>query len=304
MCLAPIALFVYNRPQHTQKVLRALSACEEAKDSELFIFADGAKKDASKQERDKIKETRNIIRTSGGFKTKNIVVSERNKGLALSIINGVRHILNKYDKIIVLEDDLVCSPWFLTYMNMALDIYEKENRIISISGYIYPIRKKLPETFFLRGADCWGWATWKRGWDIFNEDGSKLLAEIKSKGLEFDFDFYGSYPYTKMLRHQIEGKNSSWAIRWYASAYLKNKLTLYPNQSLIQNIGMDNSGVHCESSNAWDINLLQKCPDFEKLEVKEFKQGKFLVADFFLKTQKKYFRKKIKLYLKKIWMRN
>jgi hypothetical protein len=127
--------------------------------------------------------------------------------------------------------------------------------VISIHGYVYPVRDKLPETFFLRGSDCWGWATWKRGWDLFEEDGSKLLQEIKSRHLAKDFDFNNSYHYTRMLEHQLVGKNDSWAVRWYASAYLQDKLTLYPGRSLVQNAGHDASGSNCPAKTHFTVEL-------------------------------------------------
>ncbi|GHT84207.1 hypothetical protein FACS1894137_06970 [Spirochaetia bacterium] len=146
--------------------------------------------------------------------------------------------------MIVLEDDLITSPYFLTYMNDALNLYEQDERVVSIHGYVYPIKQKLPDYFFLRGADCWGWATWKRGWDLFNPDGQFLLNEIKKQKLEKHFNFNNTFNYTGMLQAQIDGKVSSWAIRWYASAFLENKYTLYPGMSFIENIGNDGSGTH------------------------------------------------------------
>jgi len=113
-----------------------------------------------------------------------------------------------------------------------------------VHAYSYPVGGPLPETFFLRGADCWGWATWKRGWDLFEADGRKLLAELEARGAMRDFDFDGAYPYGRMLRDSIEGRNDSWAVRWYASAFLRGKLTLYPGSAQVRNLGADGSGVH------------------------------------------------------------
>jgi hypothetical protein len=124
---------------------------------------------------------------------------------------------------------------------------------------VYPTRHQLPETFFLRGADCWGWATWKRGWEFFNRDGQFLLSELKGRKLTQLFDFNDTYPYTKMLEGQVKGNNDSWAVRWYASAFLADKLTLYPGRSLVHNIGNDNSGTHCGTSRSLDA-LLSNTP--------------------------------------------
>lgn len=237
--LAPIVLFTYNRPEHTRLTLEALAKNELASDSDLIIYSDGPKDDAGAG---KVQAVRNYLHTVSGFKSITIKEKEKNCGLANSIITGVTEVVNKYGRIIVLEDDMVTSPYFLRYMNDALEIYQNEEKVISIHGYMYPVKVQLRETFFLRGADCWGWATWKRGWELFEADGKKLQAELKSRKLFFAFNMNGSFPFANMLDGQIKGKNDSWAIRWYASAFLKNKLTLYPGRSLLQNTGNDQSG--------------------------------------------------------------
>jgi hypothetical protein len=243
MAAAPIALFVYNRPEHTRQTLEALSKNEMIRESVLYIFSDGPKTGHNQLQLQQILEVRNLIREITWCKELRIVTREKNMGLAASIIQGVTEILDLFQKIIVLEDDLVTSPFFLQFMNQSLDFYEKDERVISVSGYIYPI-KGLPSSFFIKGADCWGWATWKRGWDLLERDGQMLLDQVKERKMEAAFNYNGSYPFTGMLSDQIEGKNNSWAILWYASAFLKNKLTLYPGQSLVHNVGLDGSGTH------------------------------------------------------------
>lgn len=282
---APIALFVYNRPQHTQRTLDALAANPEAKESILYIFSDGARENPDGETSEKIEAVRKIIRAENRFSKVVVAEQQYNSGLSGSIIGGVRTVVGEHGRIIVLEDDLVTAPGFLKFMNEALDIYYQETEVVCISGYIYPVKDKLPEAFFLRGADCWGWATWKRGWDLFEEDGKKLLDEIESKNLMDDFDFGGSYPYTQMLRDQVNGLNASWAIRWYASAYLKNKLALYPGQSLVQNIGVDSSGTHSGTSDQWGVKLALFSPNVQT-EVKENAHARTAVAEFFRNLQR------------------
>jgi len=238
---APIALFTYNRPWHTQQTVEALLRNVEAADSDLIVFSDGPKDGGS---RENIYEVRQHLRTIEGFKSVRIVERKKNLGLAQNIISGVTEVVNEHGRVIVLEDDLVTSPYFLRYMNDALDAYQDDDRVISIHGYCYPI-EGLPETFFQKGADCLGWATWKCGWDLFEPDGSKLLAELTQRNLLHRFDFFEAYDFSGMLRGQTMGKNQSWAVRWYASALLNNKLTLYPGQTLVQHIGSDGSGTHC-----------------------------------------------------------
>jgi hypothetical protein len=249
--LAPIVLFVYNRPWHTQKVLEALKKNELASESELYIYSDQGKNEDA---REGVGEVRAYIEKIDGFKKVTIIKRKKNWGLADSIIDGVSTLVNEYGKIIVLEDDLVTSAYFLQFMNDALFMYKNEPKVASIHGYIYPI-DNLPNTFFIKGADCWGWATWKDKWDIFEPNGQKLFNELKSRKLEREADFNNSYGFTKMLKQQIKGKNNSWAIRWYMSAFLKDMLTLHPGKSYIQNIGNDNSGTHCGVTEQFKIEL-------------------------------------------------
>ena len=275
---APIILFVYNRPQHTFKTIEALKQNYLAEESDIYIFSDGYKNEIDKR---KVDEVRSIIKDITGFNRITIIEREKNIGLAHSVISGVSEIVNKFGKVIVLEDDLITSPYFLQYMNEALEIYENEEKIISIHGYIYPIKKELPETFFIKGADCWGWATWKRGWNLFEPDGSKLLKQLEENNLCNDFDLGGSVKNIKMLKKQIALKNDSWAIRWHASAFIKNKLTLYPGKSLVKNIGADGEGTHVKATNVYDSELSDKKIYLKLISTKEDEEAKYAIKEYF-----------------------
>ena len=276
--LSPIVLFVYNRHEHTRRTVEALQKNFLAEESELFIFSDGPKNESDSI---KVLEVRNYIKTISGFNSVHIIERKQNLGLAKSIIEGVAKILDSHEKIIVLEDDLLSSPYFLRFMNEALDLYKNEEKVISIHAYTYPTKQKLPETFFLKGADCWGWATWKRGWDLFEPDGRKLLRELEERNLLREFDFNGSYPYSNMLRRQIAGQNDSWAIRWYASAFLRDKLTLYPRESLIQNIGLDNSGTHAGNSYLKETVLAKDKIEISRIPAEENTTAKKILEKYF-----------------------
>ena len=276
---APVALFVYNRPLHTRRTLEALSKNTLASQSTVYVFADGPKPGASPEERRQIEAVRKIVK-SQTWTSIELIASDENKGLANSVIHGVTQVLAKHGKVVVLEDDMVTGPNFLTYMNEALEKYEHDERVISATAYIYPV-KGIQKAFFLRGADCWGWATWKRGWDLFEPDGSALLKQLEENGLTHSFDFDGSFPYTQMLKDQIAGTNDSWAIRWYASAFLKNKLTLYPPTTLLLNIGIDGSGTHSGANKNYETELVDYKVDLNVVEVKEDTQARNKVASFF-----------------------
>jgi glycosyltransferase involved in cell wall biosynthesis len=279
--LAPIVLFAYNRPWHTKQTIDALLRNDLAAESELFIFSDGSKDESSANS---VAKVRRYLKTISGFKSVKIVEQKQNLGLASSIIRGVTSVCNEHGKVIVLEDDIVTSSHFLSYMNEALDKYADDDRVICIHGYVYPVKEKLSEAFFLRGADCWGWATWKRGWDLFNPDGEALLKELNSNELIKEFDFNGAYSFSKMLKDQIKGKNDSWAVRWYASAFLANKLTLYPGKSLVHNIGNDNSGSHCRHSSFMDADLTVTPIDCHDVEVEHSIDGYNAFERFFRKA--------------------
>jgi hypothetical protein len=287
--LAPIVLFVYNRLNCTKRTIEALQKNELANKSELFIYSDAAK---NENDLKKVAKVQEYIENVDGFKK--IIIRKRkvNTGLARSIISGVTKVVNEYGKIIVLEDDLVTSRYFLRFMNVALEAYKNEPRVASIHGYIYPIND-LPETFFIKGADCWGWATWNNKWSIFERDGKKLLDKVKKKNIEIKIDFNGAYNYTSMLKNQVEGKIDSWAIRWYISAFLKNMITLYPGRSYVQNIGFSNEGTHTKiKTNLFKINLVDKFK-FSKIPAKEDFVSQKKIENFF-RSMKMSFIQKIK----------
>lgn len=252
MQYAPIALFAYERLNHLKRAISSLQNNLLAKDSELYIFSDAGKTTESII---KVANVRSWIKQITGFKKIHIITRDHNLGLANSIIQGVTELTHHYGKVIVVEDDLIVSPFFLSYMNEALTLYQHEAQVASIHGYTFPLKEKMPETYFVRGADCWGWATWKRAWDKFEPDGNKLLGILQKKGLQKIFDYQGTQPYMQMLKDQINGKNNSWAIRWHASAFVNNMLTLYPGRSLVQNTGLDNSGEHCVATSILDVPL-------------------------------------------------
>lgn len=240
---APIALFVYNRPVHTRRTLEALAANPEAAGSDLYIFADAAKNAAAAPG---VAEVRACIREVRGFARVTVIERESNAGLAESIIQGVSRLCAEHGRAIVLEDDLLTSPHFLRYMNDGLAVWAADPRVLSICGYMYPVELAADApSFFLGAPHSWGWATWADRWAWFERDGASLLARIEAQGRRRAFDANGPHSYIKMLKDQIAGRNNSWFIRWQASGFLRQKLSLYPAQSLVRNIGIDGSGVHC-----------------------------------------------------------
>jgi hypothetical protein len=237
--LAPVVLFAYNRPRHIRQTVEALQKNELASESELFIYSDGPKNENAVA---KVAEVREYIKTIDGFKKITIIERDKNWGLANNIIDGVTKVVNEYGKIIVLEDDLLTSPYFLRFMNEALEMYRDELKVGSIHGHIYNIKYDFAETFFIPKTGCFGWATWKDRWDLFEHDARKLCNILSSRKLVNEFNNKGSYNHFKELERQANGDSTAWAARFNASLFLHNKLTLYPGKSFVKHIGLD--GVH------------------------------------------------------------
>lgn len=240
MTYAPIALFTYNRADHTRKAVESLLQNAEAKDSDLFIFSDGPKNEKTVRG---VADNREYIHTVTGFKTVTIVEREKNWGLANSLIAGITDVINKYGRVIVVEDDLILSPYFLKFMNDGLEKYKDDDRVGTITGFVPPIEEKLPETFFLTYFQCWGWATWKRAWDLLETDARPLLKGLRFKRKKFDVGG-GVCNYGNLYCQKV-GLVDSWYLRYYASLFLKGKLSLYPGRSVATNEGLDGSGTHC-----------------------------------------------------------
>lgn len=312
MQYAPIALFTYNRADHTKQAVESLLKNVEAKDSDLFIFSDGPKNEKAKKG---VEENREYIRSlknendleisqsrdtenahssvslvnyhkvnkflqdnssipsddsqsaslrkepsasddatqsntpslnregrGESFKSVTIIEREKNWGLANSLIAGITEIVNKYGRVIVVEDDLILSPYFLQFMNEALEKYKNDDRVASISAFLNPIDCEAPNTFFLRYFACWGWATWKRGWDILINDDRVLLKRLRWK--KNDFNIGGTGPFYGILYCDKIGLNDSWAVRFYASQFLAGKLQLFPGKTMAIQTGTDGSGTH------------------------------------------------------------
>lgn len=249
---APILLVGFNRPDHLSRAISSLAANAEASKSELFIAIDGPRFEADDS---LVLATRDVAKSVSGFLEVHLLFSEKNLGLAESVIKNISYVLEKHAAIVVVEDDLQVSKHFLRYVNCGLDKYRSDVRVASIHGYQYPIGNVGNACGFLRGADCWGWGTWKDRWESTNFDGEYLLAEFKSQKLRWKFDYFGLVNNSRMLEQQIAGEIDSWAIRWHASMFLQNRLTLFPPRSLVLNTGLDGSGTHEGESKIFDTQL-------------------------------------------------
>ena len=257
MKLSPIILFVYNRPWHTRQTIEALQRNELADQSELFIFSDGLKNDEAKI---KVEEVKYYIGDIKGFKKVAIIKRESNHGLAKSIINGVTEIINEYKKVVVLEDDLITSPYFLGYMNKALEFYTDKKEIMSISGYNHPPSlMKFPENspydvYLNYRNSSWGWATRKDRWERIDWEIQDYNEFKSNKKKQKEFARAGD-DMPGMLKAQMENKIDSWAIRFSYAHFKNDCYSVCPVKSYVNNIGHDGSGAHCPKTDKYLNNL-------------------------------------------------
>lgn len=281
--LAPIVLFVYNRPWHTEQTINALLKNKEASYSDLYIFADGIKYNMSLEQKENFRKTREYIHTISGFRNITIVESDQNKGLGKSIIDGVTSIIEKSETIIVLEDDIIVSPHFLRFMNESLKRYYDAEKVICINAYNINENTKIKDTtYFLRGGDCQGWGTWRRAWKYFNPDAKELLDYMNAHmRLQRDYTFNGTMYYMDLLRAVVNKKNDSWAIRWYTSTFIRGGLCLYPTKSLTQNIGFDIEATNTTTSDSNEVyTRVQATNEYIKYTFVPLKENKIARKEY------------------------
>ena len=297
MHCSPIVLFAYNRLGYIKKTIKALKKNHLSKNSVIYIFSDQAKNENDFKNIDLV---RKFISTINGFKKINIIYRKKNLGLSTNIIAGINYVFKFHKTAIILEDDIVVSKFFLNYMNKNLQIYEKQKNVISIHGYNYPMDSKyVDKFFFIKGADCWGWATWRNKWRKYFINNSKYLANIiKKKKLIKDFNFGNRYNFFKMLTDNISC-NKSWAINWYASAFIKNMLTLYPKKTLVKNIGLVGTNSYQIRSNFnFNSSLDNKFHTFRKIKISEDMDAKIKMGEFLRKMKLNEYKIKISSFFK------
>lgn len=297
---APIALFVYNRAEHTRRTIEHLRQNTLATDSRLYIFSDAAKESADEQA---VEEVRELIHEATGFRSVKVINRKEHMGLAKSLISGISNLVQDYGKVIVFEDDLLSSPHCLTYFNQALERYAAEERVMQIAAYMFPAKDahQLPETFFIRSVSSWGWATWKRAWQHFESDAESLYQQFDHQKIQ-RFNFGSTMNYWQQLLDFRIGKNDSWAIRWHASVFLNNGLVLQPSRSLIENIGHDGSGVHSIIEDTYQVHLHRQPITVFPDEIEENERAAEVIQQFY-KNRKGSILKRIRKFLVNKWFR-
>lgn len=264
MSLAPVILFVFNRPRHTRRTLDSLRENLLARDSELIVFSDGPRDDKDKPD---VAAVRGIVGDTEGFGSVRIHERESNRGLAGSVIEGVTGVIREHGKAIVVEDDLEFSPYFLSYMNEALDRYRDDRRVFSVGGYSPPI--EIPagyrdDSYFSYRCCTWGWATWRDRWEEVDWEVKDFERLARDEDMIARFNRGGDDMF-QILKLQMAGKISSWGIRWDYAHYRNDAFCFRPVRSIVGNTGNDGTGVHCGATDKFDVRInLQPVFSFPK----------------------------------------
>lgn len=285
MDYTPIAIFAYNRPHYLEQTLKSLNTNMELRFSDVYIFCDGPRNINDEEELNLLSHVREIAKNFKGSNSIVVYENEINKGLGKSIVEGVSNLLARFDSIIVLEDDLEVSPFFLDYMNKSLEKYKEEKSVLSISGYTYPFKELSNydfDTYLLKSADCLGWGTWSDRWNLYKSDANYYLNRIRNIDIS-EFNFDNNYDFYSLLQKTSIGKSNSWAIKWYATAFIHDMLSLYPTKSLVRHIGNLGENIKADNSDflGWEINEQMKvnCSDIDIIENFDLRKG--LVNHFY-----------------------
>ena len=299
MNLSPIAIFAYSRKEHTKRLVDSLLKNDLFLKSKIYFFLDAAK---DKNVEKNVLEVKKFIKDHPSAKKFKIVEREMNYGLSKNIIEGLNEVFLNHEKVIVLEDDLELSPYFLNFMNDALNIYSEKNKVASISGYMYLInsQKFSDNYFFLKLIESWGWGTWKRAWKEMRLDSTNLRNEILFANRQKEFSLNNKFNYFKMLEDNISKKNDSWAVKWYASIFLKDMLTLFPNKSFVHNTGLDSSGEHCGTTSVYDSKINHFYDKIDEKEPLEINNDRKILENYFYYSRYKFYYEILKSKIKKI----
>lgn len=285
--LAPIIVFCYNRPEHLEQTLEALSCNELADQSTLYIYCDGPKEGASDEMRQKIAEVRQVARKRQWCKEVHVVEREENVGLMTNIVGAVTEIVNQYGRVITMEDDIITSKGYLRFMNEALELYKDDEQVMHISGYMWPHKRRLPDTFFYEVPyPGGGWATWQRAWQHYTDDAKPLYDYWCTRWDEFN-KFGGDYLQSQ-LEKNYRGTMKTWFIKWHAVMLMRGALTLYPGQSLTNNIGFDDQATNCYTTDKFDVVPI----DSVKVKRQQIRENKRAAREIYAFYQGRWYNKR------------
>lgn len=293
MSFAPIVIFSFNRLLPLKACVASLLTNNEAKDSDLIVYVDGPRSEKHGEEL-LVSKVQEYVKMISGFKSVTYHFAEKNKGLGPSIISGVTELMREYGKAIIVEDDIICSSNFLSFLNQGLDFYEDYKNVFSVSGESIVV--KCPEgypyhNYFAPRAGCWGWATWADRWNSVDWNLENWVVVAKNRKA---FNDWGGSDCYSLLKGWHRGKNKSWAIRFNYAQFIQKKTSVFPIVSKVKNTGFQNDGTNCKQ-----VSYNRFKMDFDTSSNKIFFFQLPVVEDvFFVKQRLKPVSLSMRLYAK------
>lgn len=287
---APVVCFGFDRPEHLNNLLTSLENNKDSENSIVYICIDGPSEKTDISQHNKTIE---VAKKNWKFKNKNLILREHNLDCRTNIISTISELFTKYDKLIILEDDLYLGKFFLQYMNDALSKYKEIKNIWHINGYAYPQLNFSKKSSISTYISPWGWGTWKDRWEIFiNQDFDKInfISNLDNKQKK-NFNVEGLYDWENIIIKNELGEISAWDAYWYQAVYLNNGLTIFPNKSHVKNRGFDGTGMHCSNNDDWKTPLNKNETKYFPKVVKInrlFKMNTLLFYNYY--NYKRYFR--------------
>lgn len=247
---APVAMFVYNRADNTQKTIEHLLRNTLAAETDLYVFSDGGKNEESwrmvNEVRTYLHKVQKDIEQTHALRSMTIIERPENIYLERNITEGIAQVFETHDRIIVLEDDICTSPYYLQYMNDAFDMYRDVEKVMHVSGFTN-LSLTLPQregTYFTPHPSGWGWGTWRDRWQKYfyhfntREEALQGMTPDDISAIQYG----GVFPCLKSL----DKRPIPWDICWELAIYKAGGLCLTPSRTMVRNIGLKN-GTHFKS---------------------------------------------------------
>lgn len=281
----PVAVFAYNRANHLEKTLEALSNCRRIDECEVFIHCDGVNRPEHQAQ---VEATRQIARKWAQAMNWHLVERNENLGCDPSIIKEVTALCKEFGRVIVIEDDIIVSPAFISFMLEALDMYEDTPNIFQVAGFTFSAnRLSKGDSFLIPLTSSWGWATWQRAWKSLAINYDEAKNSLRSVKFCEKFDLDGAYPFSQMLLEDITKRENKWDIWWYYNVFKNDGLVVYPTRSLVYNNGFDSTGLHSGNKNLNDVSI-ENLEDFNGT-------NKFIFPNVVIINQKSFKKHKLSI---------
>ena len=254
-CVTPVVLPIFNRPEVTRRLFKAIKA---EKPKKIFIVADGPRPDIN-QDLENCEKARGVVKCVDWDCEVYKNYSETNLGCRNRISTGLNWVFEQVDRAIILEDDCLPHPSFFRFCHELLEYYSDDERIMAISGNNFQFGRVRTQNsyYFSRYPHCWGWATWKRAWQHYDADMALWPQAKHNRWLDGILNDAAAVRYWHHKFEQTYTKQiDTWDYAWTLACWLQNGLCILPSNNLVSNIGFGADGTHHTHGHSPFSNML------------------------------------------------